>query len=127
MDLSVSYVNGSTSSLLSQAAGLARAETATRAARIGQASSQENAVRSFETDEDDSRVWSDGLGNRFASDTANTLLDAQEEATATQTDQTYVFDPLDTNKDGKVSYYEWLAGQTQSASTAPTASAALAA
>ncbi len=124
MDLSVSYVNGSTSSLLSQAAGLARAETATRAARIGQASSQENAARPFETDEDDSRVWSDGLGDRFASDTANTLLGAQEEATATQTDQTYVFDPLDTNKDGKVSYYEWLAGQTQSASTAPTASAA---
>jgi hypothetical protein len=121
MDLSVSYVNGSTSDLLTQAAGLVRAETAARAARIGQASSQENAVRSFETDEDDSRAWAEGLGDRFAPDTANTLLGAQEEATATQTAQTYVFDPLDTNKDGKVSYYEWLAGQTQ---TAPTASAA---
>ncbi len=120
MDLSISSVTGTTSSLLTQAVGMSRAVTAVQATQATTRSPQQSAVRLFQDDEEDTGSWSDGLGSRFAPETANTLLDAQETATSAQADQTFYFDPLDTNKDGKVTYYEWLAGQksNSSASTA---------
>ncbi len=111
MDLSVSYVSTTTSSLLSQAAGLARAGIAAQATQSSARTAQQSSARQSDSAGQDSTSWTDGLGDRFASDTANTLLGAQESATTTQSEQTYYYDPLDTNKDGKVTYYEWLTGQ----------------
>jgi hypothetical protein len=121
MDMSVSSVNGTASSLMMQAVGMPRAVNSVQATQATTRSSQQTSTGTFENDGEDSSSWADGLGDRFATDTANSLLDAQ--GTTTQADQTYYFDPLDTNKDGKVTYYEWLAGQKSSTDTSTAATA----
>jgi len=116
--------------LLVQTASWLRTETATRAEAAAQsAQTQRSLWLADETG--NGQAWTDGLGSRFAPDTANTLLSAQETASSTgaagQAQHAFYFDPLDTNRDGKVSYLEWLAGQTTSATETATTTEAAAA
>lgn len=113
--------------LLVQTASWLRAETATRAENLTQTAQAERSRRLAEESGDGQQAWSDGLGSRFAPDTANTLLTAQETSSSGSTgaaQHAFYFDPLDTNHDGKVSYLEWLAGQNTSTTETVTAGAA---
>ncbi|WP_337997150.1 hypothetical protein [Oleispirillum naphthae] len=121
---SVAY---SSTDLLVQTASWLRTETSTRAENAAQTAQAQPSHR-LADESGDGQSWSDGLGSRFAPETANTLLSAQESSAFSSTgaaQHSFYFDPLDTNRDGKVSYLEWQAGQTPSSTTeTPTATAA---
>jgi len=123
--MSVSIVSGSTSStdLLTQSVVRTHAEAFSQ--------TETTTERGRWVEDDATTTWANGLGDRFTPETANSLLSAQEttsgsdSATQQAREQgAFYFDPLDTNRDGKVSYLEWLAGQKTSTSDDTSASAA---
>jgi hypothetical protein len=138
MPASVSYIETPSNDLKTRSSQWVWAEPTPRQTTQTEQTSSWFPTTATSKDEISGQTWTSGLGDRFSSETANALLGVQETAVAgsaagtgqtedtpssSDTERAFYYDPLDTNQDGKVSYYEWLSGQASTTSTASTAAA----